>query len=172
MLDMAIQVPYKSGINNDGIKYEDALVDQPNKIVTCLRFGNSSISKSEIINKVLSENIIIHFISLKLSNGHSQYPFNGSSGNFRFAKIKGTRKIFNRMHSAIQRIGIKNDEEIEPFVQVNRKTNVIMEKIGDKPKKQILPLQAKLWTEWSFIKAYNRVGTNTQYKDKNRIKEK
>ncbi|XP_063435684.1 interferon-induced very large GTPase 1-like [Mytilus trossulus] len=296
--------PYRAltnqGINNDGIKYEDALVDQPNKIVTCLRFGNSSISKSEIINKVLSEkyhNTFYHrncqmgnsprilsngsveiswyfpsgkkdevfsdtlaflnlrgdaFVEASLSNilmqvaslivafmdsrvlenkdqmnnifqsihkkkipiifcldatfhAHRdvektlrEYVLNANVGGtllkimtiksretheseanmmqrFRVVisyllKLKEHGKSLIQCIQLFKELGIKNDEEIEPFVQVNRKTNVIMEKIGDKPKNKILPLQAKLWTEWSSMqKAYNRVGTNTQYKDKNRI---
>lgn len=51
--------PYRSilseRIDGNGLKYEDALVDQPNKIVTFLRFGYSSTSKSETINRILSD---------------------------------------------------------------------------------------------------------------------
>ncbi|CAG2202995.1 unnamed protein product [Mytilus edulis] len=59
-------------LGDHGMKYEDALVDQPNKIVTFLRFGNLSISKSETMNLLLSDKTQNTFYHRNCPMGYSQ----------------------------------------------------------------------------------------------------
>ncbi|CAG2217263.1 unnamed protein product [Mytilus edulis] len=76
--------------------------------------------------------------------------------------------------SIFKDFNIECDEDAKHCNSKNaeEKTCQIMKNIEKIPKRKILQLQDKLWTEWSLKqKEYNRAGTNLQFKDKNKVEK-